>query len=455
MTYITDAPVIDQTDPNRSIYLIPEANYGRLVEQIEKLNKRVQRFGGKIMKPFVVGYQTQDEATVYEVYLDVGKVAIEGWTFAARIDHSQETGNIIRALPNSGITIPEEYRTSASTRCDHCNTKRQRRDTFVLFNAESGEYKQVGSTCLSDFLGVDAAYVGRLAEIYGYADEAARAGGGGGGTMHDRRYTILDEFLAHTAAVIRRHGWLSGSAAYNYGGVSTRERAVLNYLSHEITVTDEDRQVAAEAREWAMALEDATTPLNDYQSNILVIAKAMVIEPRAHGLAASIVGCYIRERDRNKPRAQKVQLNDVSRILALFDTAAQRLKLNGNVKPPKVTVDLPEVGVVVLSMAGERSRNPGSIYVKGEGGFDDAPYYGKIDRDGQYRPSREALPQMHNALAAFAVDPAGIAAAHGHKTGRCCFCHRKLTTKDSTAVGYGPDCAEYYNLPYGKTAEAA
>jgi hypothetical protein len=455
VTYITDTPVIDKTDPDRSVYLIPEANYGRLIDQIEKLNKRVQRFGGKIMKPFVVGYQQTDDGQVYEVYLDVGKVAIEGWTFAARIDHSQETGNIIRALPNSGITIPEDYRSTPSTRCDHCNTKRQRRDTFVLFNEQSGEFKQVGSTCLSDFLGVDAAYVGRLAEVYGYADEAARAGGNGGGSvMQDHRYVTLDEFLAHTAAVIRQHGWLSGGNAYQYGGVSTRERAILSYQDHS-TVTAEDREVAGAARDWAMAFDDITDrALTDYEYNVLVVAKAMVIEYRACGLAASIVGCYIRERDKNKPRAQRVQLNDVSRILALFDTAAQRLKLNGNVRPPKVTVDLPHVGIVVLSMAGPQSVNAGMIYVKGDGSYESASYYGKITRDGQYRPTRDALPQMHDALAAFAVDPAGIAAAHGHKTGRCCFCHKKLTTKESTAVGYGPDCADHYNLPWGNKETA-
>lgn len=446
--------VVDRTDKNRQIYLIPEANYGKLKDQIEKLSKRASRFGGSIMKPFVVGYQVNDAGeNVYEVYLDVGKVAIEGWTFAARIDHSQETGNIVRALPNSGITIPEIFRTTASTRCDHCNVRRARRDTYILFNEETDEYKQVGSTCLSDFLGVDAAHVGRLAEIYGYADEAARAGGNGGGEMVDRRYIILDEFLAHTAAMIRAHGWVAGKYAYDRGVPSTRDMAISNMFpdnhsrAYVEPVTDVDRQLAMDARDWAMAFEDKDV-LSDFEANILVVAKAIVIEYRAAGLAAAIVGCYIRNRDRDLPRAQKVQLNDVSRIIALFDTAAQRLKLNGNVKPPKITVDLPQVGTVVLSVAGPTSKNAGSINVASEG-YGNNTWYGLITREGEYRPSRSAMPTLHEALAAFAVDPAGMAAAHGHKTGRCCFCHRKLTTKSSTAVGYGPDCAEHYSLPWG------
>ncbi len=41
------------------------------------------------------------------------------------------------------------------------------------------------------------------------------------------------------------------------------------------------------------------------------------------------------------------------------------------------------------------------------------------------------------------------AAAFGHTNHRCCFCARKLSRGESTAVGYGPDCADKYGLPWG------
>lgn len=47
------------------------------------------------------------------------------------------------------------------------------------------------------------------------------------------------------------------------------------------------------------------------------------------------------------------------------------------------------------------------------------------------------------------------AALFGHTTHRCVFCARKLSRGESTAVGYGPDCASNYGLPWGKEAEAA
>jgi hypothetical protein len=46
------------------------------------------------------------------------------------------------------------------------------------------------------------------------------------------------------------------------------------------------------------------------------------------------------------------------------------------------------------------------------------------------------------------------AAAFGHTHHRCVFCARKLSRGESTAVGYGPDCAENYGLPWGVLVNA-
>ncbi len=55
----------------------------------------------------------------------------------------------------------------------------------------------------------------------------------------------------------------------------------------------------------------------------------------------------------------------------------------------------------------------------------------------------------------FAADPAPMAAAHGIKTGRCCFCDIALDTPESKAVGYGPVCAKNFGLAWGKRAAKA
>jgi hypothetical protein len=45
------------------------------------------------------------------------------------------------------------------------------------------------------------------------------------------------------------------------------------------------------------------------------------------------------------------------------------------------------------------------------------------------------------------------AAEFGHTFHRCVFCARKLSRGESTAVGYGPDCAAHHGLPWGTPTE--
>lgn len=53
--------------------------------------------------------------------------------------------------------------------CDHCKTNRNRNSTFILKNAENQELKQIGSTCLQDFTGIDPAaalFMAKLSEYF-------------------------------------------------------------------------------------------------------------------------------------------------------------------------------------------------------------------------------------------------------------------------------------------------
>ena len=38
------------------------------------------------------------------------------------------------------------------------------------------------------------------------------------------------------------------------------------------------------------------------------------------------------------------------------------------------------------------------------------------------------------------------AAQHGHETGHCCFCNKKLDDEKSVTLGCGPVCAKNYGL---------
>ena len=119
-----------------------------------------------------------------------------------------------------------------------------------------------------------------------------------------------------------------------------------------------------------------------------------------------------------------------------------------NLKFPKFIISSPDGKTTIkVAKASARSKFHGSFTVAspvfGEG------FFGTL-KDGKFTPSRQATDDIIKLVIDFAADPAGVAAAHGHRTGACCFCGRELTTPESTAAGFGPVCAKNFGLPWGK-----
>jgi len=286
-------------DEDRTIFRIPAENLEKFEAACAKLSKKALKMGCSEIKPFIFGHTMETladglEHRVYEVLFTVETPKIDGWVFVARLDHSNETGNIIRLVPNTVESLPDHFR-DVPPNCDHCNLLRKRRDTFVLRCETDGAFKQVGSSCLKDFFGHDPIKMARMAELLGYAYEAGRAAEY---LTHglDLRWVRVERFCQYAAMAVRLYGWVSGKAAYeNPNLIATRERAkVWNIDGYsEAAPTDEDKKLAADALEWAQSLRDKDNK-SEYEHNILVIAEAEVIEARSMGLAASIVGVYVK-----------------------------------------------------------------------------------------------------------------------------------------------------------------
>jgi hypothetical protein len=146
-----------------------------------------------------------------------------------------------------------------------------------------------------------------------------------------------------------------------------------------------------------------------------------------------------------QPAAQKV--GDLNGLIALLDVAAKHLK------HPAVLVRALDRDFR-LNLAGSAAKVPGSINVCSIGTYGDRDWFGRVTKDGQFEPSRKfdgaTITAVAAALKAMADDPAAAAAAYGLLTGCCCFCNKPLTDERSTAVGYGPQCATHWGLPWNK-----
>lgn len=159
--------------------------------------------------------------------------------------------------------------------------------------------------------------------------------------------------------------------------------------------------------------------------------------PWAHKLA--------NEQATPKP-ARKLSQRRFERLVDLMQEAAT------NLQRPKVTFDW-EGRTVQLSISGNTARVPGSLNVTDGGSYGDSIWYGRILPSGDDRGAYDSGIYSENwvldALRALNDDPAAAAAEHGHRTGACCFCNRKIETNESLAVGYGPVCADHFGLPWG------
>lgn len=193
---------------------------GILRDKIEKANTRARR----ARRPgFVVSIDHNDhqdiegeiiaqtdEGPVYQkirqvkVTISGDATPIEGWEVEGVIDLS------LAKIITFG-DVPEKFRKVAGN-CDHCGYKRNRKKTVILRNAETGEHKQVGATCLTAFLpGADveavASWLGSIKTIGGIASALAQP------EPRDRSMSsnwdgyCTEAVLAHSFAAVREHGY--------------------------------------------------------------------------------------------------------------------------------------------------------------------------------------------------------------------------------------------------------
>ena len=308
---------------------IRRSNLDRLRRDIERLNRRAARIGvppyvlevtGERVREVVKKYEPGTEPIVKavvgipEVEISVAgePVRFAGWTFAATIQHlGAEAGNILRVAPAFQATqVPTDYR-KAQPVCDHCQAARRRADTYVLHH-DDGTWKQVGSTCIRDFLGNDAARAIATAELdfdlsallSDGDDPDAEAGDFRG--MRERNVLGCRSFLSWVIATARAYGWLSRKAANEFGKSSTADIAIsLMFKEPQYRRDDdpspsaEDSALAEEVFAWGRDLaERDERQMNDYLWNLRAAFASEWVPWNAAGLVASAYTAFCRERER-------------------------------------------------------------------------------------------------------------------------------------------------------------
>lgn len=266
------------------------------VEEVARRVEQEKEWGIVLREREVVDYRVVGETIVLP----------GGWVFLASLQHGAGEGvegaNILRRAPGQAdeVEIPDWART-VGPRCDHCGHSRSRRDTYLVVNAE-GEVKQVGSSCLKDFLGVEAAHVGW---VFGPADKAGVDSLDGPRQEADIK---LDTFLWVVAVLVRTEGWVSkGQERDSYGeriataswasnAFGSSPAARKDFARIREAAIEADKTTADEALAWARSEEFDVD--GDYGWNLRVATKANGVVYRNLGLVASLVPTWLRKQER-------------------------------------------------------------------------------------------------------------------------------------------------------------
>lgn len=309
-------PSVESGDTVRVDFRVPEVNLGRLLDRLETLRKRAVklhvapiRFSSRPDGEEIIRRELGFDYVMpmHAVHVEGEAPKLAGWTFLASIDWTDEDLAVMRTVP--GESLPESYRQATRT-CDHCHLDRQRNTVYVLQSTD-GTYKQVGSTCLGDFLGhANPAGLAAMAEFLAMAEEAGEEAEEWSGERGDGARDYLPAYLAWVAGAIRHYGWLSRRQADAEGGEPTSLAAARHMDPSPAELarwrrdgdawqpTAEDDAAAVAAIEWGRALRESGVTLNDYEYNLTTVLHGDSLDPRNRGLAASAIMAHRRATER-------------------------------------------------------------------------------------------------------------------------------------------------------------
>lgn len=297
-------------------YSIPAENMASLTKKMTRIQNKCRKYGCDF-KFEIVGKEIReiDEVTSIECLIveAEGVAIINNWQFVASLDHT-DRGNIINKAVD--IEVPEFYYTTAPI-CEHCKTKHMRKYTYIVRNTETGEFKQVGTSCLKDFtFGMSAEAVAKYEQAIKDLEESQTCGGSG---YVEKRYQ-RQRFLQFVIETVNKFGYVkSGETDSTIGRVMDFIRAKYGIahdrydreynqrkleemekvgFNHE---TEENKEIAQKAVEWALSQEDNS----NYMHNLKVVCALDYVGVGNLGILTSLIPVYYRAVERELRIAEK------------------------------------------------------------------------------------------------------------------------------------------------------
>lgn len=273
---------------------IPMVNVQSLKERIAMINKRAAKLE---MPPITLEegevVYNEEQSTRYQVIEIHGETPIlpGGWKLGASLKYEKD---ITLLTTYSGFSVPEKYR-NVKPFCEHCQTHRVKKFTFVLVNAE-GESINVGRSCMKDFIGKNINDIVRSYEwIRELLDELEDEESGWYGPSRGKfseEYPRAD-ILMLGAYHVNKFGFIPAAS----DDTPTRDH-VIRDLSRNVSYefSPEDHALANEAVEWICNEESGS----DFIANCQNLLTLEWIPKYAVGYLVGMMGSYLRVKNKKQ-----------------------------------------------------------------------------------------------------------------------------------------------------------
>ena len=344
-------------------------------DRIAKMNKKALKLG---IEPAtieavdrLVKYKKFDEITgetrevvkpVVDVTVSATMIKFGDYTHVATLDHSFGEQPIVKAVPDQ--IVPERFHT-AKAYCEHCNSTRKRKNTFV-FKDESG-YKQVGSTCLKEFFGIDPTqkldWFGDFAGI-----DAEEFGNGRSEWLETNTYLV-----SLAMAIVERTGYVSSKQATDQILSTSQEvkfvlcpplgagAGVYEYVrAMRLRATELADQADAMI---AWGIEKFASESGDYAHNMRIFLGAGYTTERHFGYTVSLVSAY--SRDVADKLAKETTRSDNEFVGAVGDKVTVDVVVN------KVIVTENDYGVSYINIMTEKESGNNLVWISSNKILDD------------------------------------------------------------------------------------
>jgi len=312
---------------------IPDYNLPKLAEKIAKLSKKAKKIGTKELTLVETGveetknYNTDQYSNLLpckvrwiEVEVSGEAPIFNGWKLLAKADHSEGL-DLIKSVPGNEDEVPAHYHGHIdSMNCDHCHTRRARNTSYILKNVDTAKVKQVGSTCVSDFIGSKNSpetvvarleFASSLAEVFEDLEDDMSYGG------KQEFFFGIQDVLAAAIVIIRRYGYVSKSRAYEDNEMSTVDYLMEAWFpGNSCGAQDFSRQVIAKVHNKVVQEEadtiiewvKSTIATSEYFINLRKIFERPDASYRNLGYVVSTIVAWRKEMD--EKRSTKIEIKD-------------------------------------------------------------------------------------------------------------------------------------------------